>query len=136
MPAFLLLTLSAEPPFLYRQPLLEMVKQRAPSWDALDVDAFSDEMLVGHAARLVREAGEVVAVFKVLEADAPLRACQPVVEEILQREKPTGVFLLGSHKRLTAIFKARPGIFLQQAASGEEQQQQVAAYLRRAAELE
>lgn len=136
MSTFLLLTLSQEPPFVYRQPLLEQVKQAAPAWAALDVDAFSDEMLIGHAARMVREAEKVVAVFQVLEADAPLRACQLVLEELLQQDKPVVVFLQGSHRRLAAIFRARPGITLYQAATGEELQQQVEDFLSRAAELE
>lgn len=121
---------------MYRQPLLELVKQGAPGWDALDVDAFSDEMLTGHAARLVREAEKLLTVFQVQEADAPLRACQVVLEEMLQRSKPVVVFLQGSHKRLAAIFGARPGIELHQAATAGELQQQLEAYLSRAAELE
>jgi hypothetical protein len=136
MSTFLLLTLATEAPFIYRQPLLELVKQNAPSWEALDVDSFSDEMLIGHACRLVREAEKVVVVFKVLETDAPLRACQPVVEEILQCDKPVVVFLQGRHKRLAAIFQARPGITLHLADTGEEQQGQVEAYLGLSAELE
>lgn len=131
MSAFLLLTLSHEPPFVYRQPLLERVKQAVPAWDALDVDAFSDEILVGHAARMVREAGRVVAVFKVLEPEASLRACQPVLEEMLQRDKPLVVFLQGSHRRLAAIFRARPGIVLHEAATDEELQQQMEGFLSR-----
>lgn len=136
MSAFLLLTLSHEPPFIYRQPLLEQVKQAAPAWAALDVDAFSDEMLIGHAARLVREADRLVAVLKVLQPDAPLGACQPVLEEILQRDKAV-VFLHGSHRRLEAIFRARPRIALHLAATGEEQERQLKEFLSRAAaELE
>lgn len=115
MNAFLLVTLSAQPPFTYRQPLLALVREVGPDWARLDVDAFSDETLVGNAARLVREAEKVVVVFKVLQPDAPLGACQQVLEELIQRKEPAAVLLQGSHRRLQAIFQARPQFFWRQA---------------------
>jgi hypothetical protein len=133
MTTFLLLTLSAEPPFTYRQPLLEQVKAAAPAWAALDVDSFSDEHLIAYAARLVREAGRVVAVFICGQPDAPLGACQQVLEEIiLQTEKPAAIFVQGSHRRLQAIFRARPQFSWHQAATEAALQGLLAGFLNRA----
>jgi hypothetical protein len=131
MPAFILLTLSAGAPFIYRQPLLEQVKQAAPGWPALDVDSFSDEQLIAYAARLVREADRVVAVFQPAQPDAPLGACQQVLEEIIQLQKPAEIFLLGQHRRLQAIFQARPQFGWHQAATEAALQQLLGAFLAR-----
>ena len=129
MDTFLLLSLSAEPPFTYRQPLLQAVKDTAPNWAALDVDSFSDENLIAHAARLVREADRVVAVFKSLQPDAPLGACQLVLEEIILGKKPAVVLLQGSHRRLQAIFQARPHITWRQAGTEADLQGQLGEFL-------
>jgi hypothetical protein len=135
MPIFLLLTLSAEPPFTYRQPLLEQVKREAPALGALDVDSFSEDTLVAHAARLLREADRVVAVFKAEQPDAPLGACQQVLEEILLLNKPATIFLQGSHRRLKAIFQARPHLRWREAPTEEVLQQQLSAFLQELSEL-
>jgi hypothetical protein len=112
---FLLITLSAEPPFTYRQPLMALVKEAAPVWGTLDVDAFSDEHLVAHAARMVREADKLVVVFQSLQPEAPLGACQAVLEALLQRKAPALVLLQGGHRRLQAICQARPHLSWQRA---------------------
>jgi hypothetical protein len=125
MDVFLLLTLSGEPPFSYRQPLLEQVKAAAPGWVALDVDSFSEENLVAYAARLVREAARIAAVFQCSQPDVPLGACQRVLEEILQINKPADIFLLGSHRRLEAIFRARPHFSWHQADTPAQMQEQL-----------
>jgi hypothetical protein len=132
MPAFLLLTLTAEPPFIYRQPLMQQVKEAAPHWSALDVDSFSDEILVAYATRLVREADKVVAVFKAEQPDASLGACQLVLEEIIQMNKPAVIFLQGAHRRLKAIFQARPHFTWQEAETEAALQRQLRQYLSQA----
>jgi hypothetical protein len=132
MPTFLLLTLSAEPPFTYRQPLLEQVKQAAPAWAALDVDSFSDANLIAYAARLVREADRVVAVFKSEQPDAPLGACQQVLEEIIRINKPAVIFLQGGHRRLKAIFQARPHFTWHEADTEAAMQRQLREFLDQA----
>jgi hypothetical protein len=132
MPSFLLLSLSAEPIFTYHQPLLAQVKQAAPGWAALDVDSFSDEILVGYAARLVREADLVVAVFKAEQPGAPLGACQQVLEEIIRLDKPAVIFLQGEHRRLKAIFQARPHFTWHEAATGVDLQHQFSTFLNEA----
>lgn len=129
MDIFLLLTLSGEPPFSYRQPLLELVKATVPRWVALDVDSFSDENLVAHAARLLREAGSVAVLFQCGQPDAPLGACQLLLEEMLQANKPADIFLLGSHRRLKAIFGARPHFSWHQADSAAAMQEQLHQFL-------
>lgn len=129
MTTFLLLTLSAEPQVTYQQPLLQQVKQAAPDWAALDVDAFSDDTLMAYATRLVREADKVVAVFQVAQPEAPLRACQVVLEEILQMKKPAVIYLQGTHRRLKAIFQARPHFSWQEADTLEALQVQVRQFL-------
>jgi hypothetical protein len=129
MPVFLQLTLSATPPVTYRQPLLELVKHAAPAWPALDVDSFSEENLIAYAARLVREADKVVAVFKSEPPDAPLGACQVVLEEILQIKQPAVIFMQGGHRRLQAIFQARPQFIWREAASEAAMQRQLREYL-------
>jgi hypothetical protein len=129
MDAFLLLSLSAEPAYTYRQPLLQAVKETAPAWAALDVDSFSDENLIAHAARLVREAERVVAVFKAPQPDASLGACQLVLEEIIQRKQPAVILLQGSHRRLQAIFQARPHFTWRQADSEADLLGQLQAFL-------
>jgi hypothetical protein len=132
MDVFLLLTLSEKPPFSYRQPLLDLVKATAPQWVALDVDSFSEESLIAYAVRLVREADRVAAVFQCGQPDVPLGACQRVLEEILQMNKPADIFLLGSHRRLKAIFGARPHFSWHQADTEAAMQEQLRQFLDRA----
>jgi hypothetical protein len=108
---------------------LQVVKQTAPDWAALDVDSFSDENLIAYAARLVREAEKVVAVFKSQQPDAPLGACQLVLEEIIQRKQPAVILLQGSHRRLQAICQARPHLTWRQADSEAALQGQLHEFL-------
>jgi hypothetical protein len=118
MRAFIFISLSDAPSFAYQQPVLEWVKQAgALNLATLDIDAFSDEMLVNYACRLVQEAPHYAVYFKMERADAPLGASLKIIEEIIRDNKPGLVLLEGEHQRLKAIMQSRPHLNFKIAAT-------------------
>jgi len=103
----------------YQPPLIAQVKQAFPAVTVLDVDARSDELLLHHALRLLREADRAVVCIQAEEADAGLGNIVPVLEELLQEQEQRLVLLLGRHPRLVRIFQSRPHVHFKEVRQEE-----------------
>jgi len=120
MQVFLFVSLTTALSFDYQQPIVQWVKEVAPSVIAIDLDTFSEEMLVNQACRLLQEATHFVVYFKSENGEVPLRAAQKVVETLIWKDKPGTVVLEGNHRRLQLILPARPHLSFQAADTAED----------------
>jgi hypothetical protein len=114
--------------FSYNRPLLQWLKAQAPEIAVLDIDSYSDEMLISQAGRLLREAIFYAVYFKVAETNAQLGSAFKLVEEIIREDKPGLILIEGDHARLTAIVQARPHLQLKTVTSPEEVKRHLAEY--------
>ncbi|PIQ22766.1 MAG: hypothetical protein COW65_01225 [Cytophagales bacterium CG18_big_fil_WC_8_21_14_2_50_42_9] len=119
MQVFLFVNLTDAPSFSYQQPILQWVKEIAPATITLDMDTFSEELLVSQACRLLQEATSFIVYFKTEAKEAPFRAAQKVVEELIWKDKPGTVLLEGQHRRLQLMLPARSHISFQAGESAE-----------------
>jgi len=129
MLVFLFISLIDAPSFQYQQPMVQWVKAVAPAAITLDVDTFSEEMLVQQACRLLQEATRFVVYFKSETEEVPLRAIMKVVEELIWKDKPGTVLLEGNHRRLQSILQVRPHLSFQAAETAETLQPNLLASL-------
>ena len=120
MLVFLFVSLTNAPSFQYQQPVVQWVKEMAPAAITLDLDTFSEEMLVTQACRLIQEAARFVVYFKSENEEVPLRAVQKIVEELIWKEKPGTVLLEGKHRWVQVMLPARPHLTFQTADSVED----------------
>jgi len=120
MQVFLFVNLTDAPSFAYQQPILQWVKEIAPATITLDLDTFSEELLVSQACRLLQEATSFIVYFRTENTEVPFRAAQKVVEELIWKDKPGTVLLEGGHRRLQLMLPVRPHISFQVSESVEE----------------
>ena len=126
--AFIQVNIENEPAFSYQRPLLPWLTAQAPGLAVLDIDSFSDEMLVSQAGRLIQEAAAYAVYFKVAEPNAQLGAAFKLLEEIIRGDKPALILTEGTHARLDAIMQARPHLLLKKVTSQEEVKPHLAEY--------
>jgi hypothetical protein len=112
MQAFIQVNIEKPATFSYQRPLLSWLKARNPEIVVLDLDSFSDEILVTQAGRLVQEAAKFAIYFKVTEPNANLAGAFKLLEEIIREDKTGFILIEGTHTRLTAIVQARPHLQL------------------------
>ena len=112
MQALVLVTLAERSKFTFAQPLLAWLKKELPALQLVDIDNFSDSILVAGACRLVQEADQRALYFKVEPENIPLGASLKLLETVLQPGKPTLLLLEGKHRQLAAICSARPHLKL------------------------
>ena len=120
MLVFLFVSLTNTPSFQYQQPVVQWVKEVTPNAITLDLDTFSEEMLVTQTCRLLQEATHFMVYFKSENEEVPLRAVQKIVEELIWKEKPGTVLLEGKHRRLQVMLPARPHLTFQTIDSVED----------------
>lgn len=121
MQAFILISLTDIASYSFEQPILEEVKElKAADLMVLDIDAFSDEMLVNHVCRLIHEAETFVVYFKVEKENAPLGASLKIVEELIRQAKTGLILLEGKHQRLKTILQSRPHLVVKDAETPAE----------------
>jgi len=120
MQVFLFVNLTDAPAFSYQQPVMQAVKTVAPLVLTIDLDTFSEELLVQQACRLLQEATQFVVYFKAENAEVPFRAAQKIVEELIWKDKPGTVLLEGKHQRLQIMLPARPHLSFQVAETAED----------------
>ncbi|MCX2741263.1 hypothetical protein [Pontibacter anaerobius] len=104
---------------VFREPLVEQVRQSMPAVSVLDLDAKSDELLQHYALRLLREAEQAVVSIKSEDGTADLGSIMPLLEELFEEGKLRRVLLLGTHPRLERIFAARPHVRLKVVQEGD-----------------
>jgi hypothetical protein len=130
MQVFVQVSLGQDGFYVFKQPVLQKVKEQFPEVITLDVDAASDEMLVTQACRLVQEAKQAVIYFKVIEPQANLGAGFRVVEEIIRTNKPILILIEGNHARLASILKVRPHLMVTPVSEGSNIFEHLTAYFR------
>ena len=128
MQVFIQVNLESSIAFSYKRPLLLWLNNEAPEITGLDIDSFSDEMLVTQACRLVQDAALYAVYFKVAEPNTPLGAAFKLLEEIIREDKSALILLEGTHSRLTAIVQARPYLQLEVVQNPDEIKLQLAEY--------
>ncbi|GEO02574.1 hypothetical protein AAE02nite_02380 [Adhaeribacter aerolatus] len=128
MQTFIQVNIENTTSFSFQRPLLSWLKARNPEMAVLDLDSFSDEMLVKQAGRLIQEAVKYAVYFKVAEPDAKLGAAFKLLEEIIGEDKPGLILLEGTHARLTAILQSRPHLQFNTVPNPEEVKQHLDHY--------
>lgn len=107
---------------------MQWLKARTPEMTVLDIDSFSDEMLVSQATRLLTESTQYAIYFKVTTPNAPLGTAFKLLEEIIRETKPALILLEGTHARLSAIVQARTHLMLNTIQNSEAGEIHLAKY--------
>lgn len=133
MRAFILISLADRPSQAYGQLVLQEVKQ-LPAGDlaVLDLDAFSEEMLINYARRLIQEAEAFVVYFKVENENAAFGTSLKIVEEIIRHFKPGLILIEGHHQRLQTIMQSRPHLACKSAATAVDLKPYLVSFLTQA----
>lgn len=94
---FLLVTLTDKQTLTFGDPILIWIKENFPLVQVLDVDAYSDDILISQACTLIKESRLAVIFFKVLTPQSTLGSSIKLLEAILQNQEKGYVFLSGNH---------------------------------------
>ncbi|AKQ46669.1 hypothetical protein TH63_15230 [Rufibacter radiotolerans] len=135
MVAMVLVDLTEEGTFTYRQPVLTWVKQHYPKVVTLDVDAASEPAMLGYAQKLLQEARFCV-VFLKTSPKQRLGVAAAFIETILQKGAAAAVSLEGEQPQIVSILKARPAIGFHHSVQQNDWQPFLASSLENSLKME